>query len=83
MRFTGKTAFITGGGVYIGFYTAMRLALEGADIVICDINKTVIDEAVEKIMQAGVRVTGIAADVSEPREVEDAGLCKGRDNSIL
>jgi hypothetical protein len=23
----------------------MRLALEGADIVICDINKTVIDEA--------------------------------------
>uniref|UniRef100_UPI001954D8A8 SDR family NAD(P)-dependent oxidoreductase n=1 Tax=Klebsiella pneumoniae TaxID=573 RepID=UPI001954D8A8 len=34
MRFSGKTAFITGGGTGIGAAVARRMAKEGANIVL-------------------------------------------------
>ncbi len=60
-RHEGKVAFITGGGSGIGRETSLRLASEGARMVITDVNLTAAEETVSMIEQAGGQ--GIAAQV--------------------
>lgn len=38
MNFTGKVAFLTGGGGYIGSAVALRLAALGAKVAVCDLD---------------------------------------------
>ena len=40
MRLSGKVAIVTGGGSGIGRATVRRLAVEGAAVVIADLNPT-------------------------------------------
>jgi NAD(P)-dependent dehydrogenase (short-subunit alcohol dehydrogenase family) len=64
-RFSGRTAVITGGGSGIGRATALRLAAEGANVVVVDMN-----------LDAGQAVAGevgglaVQADVTNAADVE-------------
>ena len=43
-RFAGKTAIVTGAGSGIGQATALRLAREGATVVVADISDARLEE---------------------------------------
>ena len=68
----GKTAIVTGGARGIGRAISVKLASEGANVVICDI---VIAEAAEetvKLIEAeGVKAAAIKADVTSPEDAEN------------
>lgn len=72
MRFENKTAFITGGGGYIGGTTARMLAAEGAAVAVCDINEESVTGTVNAIREAGGRAIGIVADVTRSASVDKA-----------
>lgn len=46
MRFQDKVAIVTGGASGIGLATAIRLASEGARIIIADLNQDTLNKAV-------------------------------------
>ena len=52
-KLEGKVALITGGGRGIGRAIATKLASEGARLVINDLDKEPVEEAVEAIRAAG------------------------------
>ena len=66
----GKVAWITGGGEGIGKLTALMLAEEGADIVLCDIDDSKVKSAAEEIRAKGTRVLPFKLDVREKDQVE-------------
>jgi len=65
-----KTALITGAGQGIGRGIAVRLARDGYNIAIADINLNSLAEAAQEISALGVRVLKIEADVSNARDVQ-------------
>jgi len=76
---SGKTAVITGGASGIGRATAERLAREGVNLVLADIEAPVLDETVAQLAAGGAQVTGVVTDVSKLDEVEalrDAALAR-------
>ena len=64
-----KTAFITGAGGYIGRETALKLAKNGVNIAVCDINAETVEKTVSEII--GGSAKGYIADVTNPRDVEN------------
>ncbi len=65
-----KTALITGAGQGIGRGIAVRLARDGYNIAIADINLNSLAEAAQEISALGIRVLKIEADVSNARDVQ-------------
>ena len=61
----GKVAFVTGAGTGIGAATAVRLAEEGATVVICGRRQAPLDEVVAQIKAAGGKAEAVQADVSD------------------
>ena len=64
-RMQGKVAFVTGAGTGIGAATAIRLAQEGATVVICGRRQAPLDEVVAQIKAAGGKAEAVQADVSD------------------
>jgi len=63
-RFTDRTAVITGGAGGIGKATALRLASEGANVVVVDMNQAAVDA-----VAAEVGGLGVVADVTDAEDV--------------
>lgn len=63
--FTGRTAVITGGASGIGLATAERLAAEGMQIVLADIEERALDEQTARLAAEGVTVAGIVTDTAD------------------
>lgn len=61
---------MTGGAAGIGKGVALRLAEEGADVVIADIDEAAARETVAKIEASGRRALAVGADVSRREDVE-------------
>lgn len=76
-RLEGKVAFVSGGGTGIGKATALRLAEEGATVVICGRRKGLLDEVVAQIVHAGGKAEAVQADVGNEAQYVDAieGAC--------
>lgn len=66
-----KTAIITGGGSGLGQATALRMAQEGINIAIVDVNDKGGNETVEQVKAHGVDAIYINADVSKAEEVKN------------
>jgi NAD(P)-dependent dehydrogenase (short-subunit alcohol dehydrogenase family) len=63
--YTGKVAFITGGASGAGFGQATVFAEAGCKIVIADIRRAAIDDALAKLRAQGAEAHGIALDVTD------------------
>ena len=72
MRFTGKSAFITGASSGIGRGISLRLAEEGADIAVCDIDQEKAEETASKIEELGRKSVVLMCDVGKENEIETA-----------
>lgn len=70
-RFANKVALITGSGRGIGKAIALRLASEGADIVVnCFRNRAPAEQTVEEIRALGRKVILVKADVSDEGDLQ-------------
>ena len=70
----GKVAFITGAGSGIGRGTALRLAREGADICIPDIDQDGARETADYVTQLGRRALVLKANVASQVQIQKAAL---------
>ena len=68
-RLLDQKAIVTGGGSGIGRATAMRLAAEGAHILVADIRASDAEETASLIQHAGGTALSIACDVRDEEQV--------------
>jgi len=71
MRVQDKVALVTGSGKGIGAAIAERLAEEGADIIINDVDLETANATAEKIRGMGRRSIALKADVSKLAQVQE------------
>jgi 3-oxoacyl-[acyl-carrier protein] reductase len=69
-RFVGKTAVVTGAGNGIGAATALRIAAEGAAVVVADIEADNVEATCRKITAAGGKAVACHTDIRDPKQVE-------------
>lgn len=71
-RLDGKIAIVTGAARGIGQAIAIKLASEGADLALCDVQKEWLADTTNKISALGRRVECYAVDVSNADAVQAA-----------
>lgn len=69
-RLENKVAIVTGGANGIGRATAIRLAEEGADVVVADIEVEPAKEVADKIMALGQKALWMEVDVTRYQDAE-------------
>jgi 3-oxoacyl-[acyl-carrier protein] reductase len=72
VRFDGKVALITGAGRGIGRAIALRLAQEGANVAVVDLNGDNARDTADMLRNLGRQALAIQADVSNPDDVQRA-----------
>jgi NAD(P)-dependent dehydrogenase (short-subunit alcohol dehydrogenase family) len=68
--FTGKVAVVTGGASGIGRATAQRFAELGMKVVIADIERSALDDAVASMRDRSLTVTGVPTDLTKWESVK-------------
>jgi NAD(P)-dependent dehydrogenase (short-subunit alcohol dehydrogenase family) len=68
-RLENKVAIVTGGASGIGAGTALRLAAEGAAVVIGDVNSAGAEAIADRIIAEGGRAIGLDCDISNELSV--------------
>jgi 3-oxoacyl-[acyl-carrier protein] reductase len=71
-KLDGRVAFVTGAGRGIGAATALRLAEDGARVVLADIDPEGCQQVAAEIEQAGSQALAITCNVADREAVEDA-----------
>ena len=74
-----KVGFITGGGSGIGRETALRLAGEGARMLVSDVNLAAAQETASLIGEAGGQAVAAQVDVRDRTQIEAAGDARRAD----
>ena len=69
MRVSGKSILVTGAGGGIGEGIARRLASEGAQVIVNDLNAAAGQRVAEAIVAAGGRASFFQADVTQSSQV--------------
>jgi meso-butanediol dehydrogenase/(S,S)-butanediol dehydrogenase/diacetyl reductase len=70
LRLSGKVAVVTGAGQGIGKAVALRLAREGADIVVAEINKETADQTAQELHALNRRALAHPVDVARPAQIQ-------------
>jgi NAD(P)-dependent dehydrogenase (short-subunit alcohol dehydrogenase family) len=71
MTFEGKVAIVTGGASGIGEATAKKLAVDGASVVIADVDESGGKRVVDEIAEEGGQAAFIPTDVSREDDVNN------------
>jgi 3-oxoacyl-[acyl-carrier protein] reductase len=71
MKLENKVAIVTGSGSGIGRATALRLAKEGAAVVVCDVNQAGINETVQRVGEGGGNAIGVVGNVADGADVQN------------
>ena len=61
----GKVAVVTGGASGIGLALARRFGTDGCSVMLADIEKAALDEAVSLLREEGIRAEGLICDVAD------------------
>jgi NAD(P)-dependent dehydrogenase (short-subunit alcohol dehydrogenase family) len=69
-RFHDQVALVVGGAQGIGKAISVRLALEGAHVVIGDIDEAMMKRTAAEVADQGCSVRAVSCDVRRPRQVE-------------
>src|SRR5437867_7350850 len=69
-RLSGKVVIVTGAGHGIGAAIARRFGLEGAQVVVNDVNREAAEQTAQAIAAPGGGALAIAADVSSRSQVD-------------
>ena len=78
MQFAGKAAISTGAASGMGLLFSQCWAAEGGNVLMCDVNETVLAEKVAEINAKGVgRAVGVVCDVRDYEQV-----CAARDKCV-
>ena len=75
-KLDGRVAFVTGAGRGIGAATALRLAEDGARVVLADIDPEGCQQVAAEIEQAGSQALAISCNVAD-REAVEAAVAQG------
>ena len=70
MDIKDKVALVTGGGSGIGRATSVRLAKEGASVVVVDVNEDGGRDTVAQIESSDGKAAFVRADVTDPKDAE-------------
>jgi 3-oxoacyl-[acyl-carrier protein] reductase len=70
MRLENKVAIVTGSGGGIGQATALRLAKEGAAVLVCDVNQAGLDDTVSLITAQGGKAAAVSGSVADRADVQ-------------
>lgn len=70
MKFAGKVAIVTGAARGIGKAIALKLAQEGADVVVTDMDAEGAQQVAQEITAMGRKAKAIQADVSQREAVQ-------------
>ncbi|WP_088036461.1 glucose 1-dehydrogenase [Evansella clarkii] len=72
-RYENKTVIITGGGSGLGRAAAVRVAEEGANLVLVDLNKEALEESQKEILEAvpEAQVELVEANVAKEEDVKN------------
>jgi NAD(P)-dependent dehydrogenase (short-subunit alcohol dehydrogenase family) len=76
MRLANKVAIVTGGARGIGQAIALRLAEEGAEIAICDVQHS--EETVARIEELGRAALALKVDITQKSQVGSRGDNPGK-----
>lgn len=71
-KLDGRSALITGAATGIGRAIAVRLAKEGCDVAVVDVNRAGAEETAALVTREGRRAVAITADVSDYQQVTAA-----------
>ena len=71
-NFQGKTAVVTGAGSGIGLGMARTFARNGMNVVLCDIRRDALDDALAQVNRIGAQAIAIEVDTSVRASVDAA-----------
>ena len=72
-QLSGKVSLVTGGGGDLGFAIAAALAAGGSHVILADVDRPAVLDAVEKLVSQDLRASHLVMDVTDEASV-DAGF---------
>lgn len=71
MRLKDKVCIVTGSGSGIGQATAIKFALEGAKVAVCDVNETAAADTVKEIQEKGGEAKNYKVDITDKESIQN------------
>lgn len=70
--FEGKALLVTGGGSGIGEAVVLKMAEQGASVLVVDVNGDAASSVAERASAYGIKAVPFQADAADPKMVQDA-----------